>query len=188
MNKTKKTIFKAAIKTFSVYGYDGATMDQIASEAGVAKGTLYYHFKSKEEIFKYIIEEGMNLTKERLHEVVNAETNSIYKIKAVCKIQLSLVCENRDFFKVIMSQLWGQESRQLELREGINKYIIDIEKYVKEAMENGYIKKGESSFIAYTIFGMLCSAAIYELINKDKANIDELVDNIMNYILKGIEV
>ncbi|MPM64998.1 hypothetical protein SDC9_111890 [bioreactor metagenome] len=45
MNKTKMTIFEAAIKTFSNSGYNGTTMDQVAEAAGVAKGTLYYHFK-----------------------------------------------------------------------------------------------------------------------------------------------
>jgi AcrR family transcriptional regulator len=49
MNKTKNTIFEAAIKVFSSNGYNGATMDDIALNAGVAKGTLYYHFKSKKK-------------------------------------------------------------------------------------------------------------------------------------------
>lgn len=186
MNKTKRAIFESAIKVLSIYGYDGATMDEIASQAGVAKGTLYYHFKSKEEIFKYIIEEGMNLIKNRIEDVVKREENSILKLKALCKVQLSLVYDNRDFFKVIMSQLWGQELRQLQLRDSIQQYIKDIEKYLEEAMMDGFIKNGEKSFMAYTIFGMLCSAAVYELI-EDKDNIDEVVDNLMNYILRGIE-
>lgn len=187
MNKTKRSIFESAIKVFSIYGYDGATMDEIAAEAGVAKGTLYYHFKSKEEIFRYIIEEGMKLISSRIEEVVKQESDSISKLKALCKVQLSLVYDNRNFFKVIMSQLWGQELRQLQLRESIEQYIKDIEEYLEEAMKDGFIKNGDKSFMAYTIFGMLCSAAVYELINEDKNNIDEVVDNLMNYILRGIE-
>ena len=61
MNKTKRAIFDAAIKIFSTNGYEGATMDDMAQAAGVAKGTLYYYFKSKEEIFKYIITEGVEV-------------------------------------------------------------------------------------------------------------------------------
>ncbi|KAJ50812.1 AcrR family transcriptional regulator [Clostridium tetanomorphum] len=187
MNKTKGTIFESAIKVFSIYGYDGATMDEIASQAGVAKGTLYYHFKSKEEIFKYIIQRGMDLIKQRVDEVVKEKDNSIEKLKAVCKVQLSMVYENRDFFKVIMSQLWGQELRQLQLRENIQQFIQDIESYLQEAIKDGFIRKGEKSFMAYSMFGMLCSAAVYELINENHYNIDEVVENLMNYILKGIE-
>lgn len=187
MSKTKRAIFEAAIKIFSTNGYDGATMDDMAQEAGVAKGTLYYHFKSKEEIFKYIITEGVEVIKEEIAETAEKEKDALSKLKALCRLQLNLVYEKRDFFKVIMSQLWGQEGRQLELRDIIDNYLYSIEKYIKQAMDAGVIKKGEPYFMAYIFFGLLCSAAVYELINKDKSNIDEVSESLMMYILHGIE-
>jgi AcrR family transcriptional regulator len=83
MNNTKDIIFKSAVKIFSNNGYNGATMDAIAADAGVAKGTLYYHFKSKEKIFKYIVLEGMNIIKKEIEEVANKEQNSLSKIKGI---------------------------------------------------------------------------------------------------------
>lgn len=187
LNNTKKAIFDSAIKIFSKDGYDGATMDDVASNAGVAKGTLYYHFKSKEEIFKYIIKEGMNLIKEKIDYETSKVDSSIAKLKVVCKVQLCLVNDNRDFFKVVMSQLWGQEIRQLELRKVVGDYIDNIKQYLDEAMQDGVIKKGNSSFMAYTVFGTICSATIYELINRDIESLDKLIDNLMNYMMFGIE-
>lgn len=187
MNKTKRAIFDSAIKVFSNNGYEGATMDEIASNAGVAKGTLYYYFKSKEEIFKYIITEGMGVIREQLEEEAQKFQDSLSKIKALCRVQLNLVYQNRDFFKVIMSQIWGQEIRQMELRKSIEEYISYIEQYLKEAVDEGTIKKGETSFMAYTFFGTVCSAAVYELINKNTGDIDGIIDNMTSYILTGIE-
>lgn len=187
MNKTKKVIFQSAIKIFSISGYNGATMDDIALNAGVAKGTLYYHFKSKEEIFNYIITEGMNVIKEEMEEATAREEDVLMKLRTMCKVQLKLVYENKDFFKVIMSQLWGQELRQLELRKSIEEYIQTIEGYLKEAMKHGVVKKGKSSFMAYMLFGTLCSSAVYEVINSDNTDIDELIDSLMSYVLTGIE-
>lgn len=187
MNNTKRAIFEAAIKIFSTNGFEGATMDDMAQEAGVAKGTLYYYFKSKEELFKFIITEGMELIGEQLNEAAEKEENSLDKLKSLCTLQLNLVYEKRDFFKVVMSQLWGQEVRQFELREAINKYILKVESYLKQAMEDGIIKKDDAYFMAYTFFGALCSAAIYELINNGKSSIDEITDKIMSYMLHGIQ-
>jgi AcrR family transcriptional regulator len=187
VNKTKRAIFDSAIKVFSNNGYEGATMDEIASNAGVAKGTLYYYFKSKEEIFKYIITEGMNVIREQLEEEAQKFQDSLSKIKVLCRVQLNLVYQNRDFFKVIMSQIWGQEIRQMELRKSIEEYISYIEQYLKAAVDEGSVKKGETSFMAYTFFGTVCSAAVYELINKNIGNIDEIIDNMTSYILTGIE-
>jgi Transcriptional regulator len=56
---TKERIFQAALQTFAQHGYEGARMDKIAAEVGINKASLYFHFKSKEEIFhelfQYII-------------------------------------------------------------------------------------------------------------------------------------
>ncbi|MCM8711580.1 TetR/AcrR family transcriptional regulator [Clostridium sp. SYSU_GA19001] len=188
MNKTKKVIFETAIKEFSQNGYSGATMDNIAESAGVAKGTLYYHFKSKEEIFKYIITAGMGLMNEEVKNAADSQEDILNKLRAICKVQLEMVHRNRDFFKVVMSQLWGQELRHLELRESIKRYISVIETYLNEAMEKGVIKKGEPSFFSYAFFGTLCSAAVYELINNDLNNVDDVIESLMEYVLKGIQL
>ncbi|WP_026883085.1 TetR/AcrR family transcriptional regulator [Clostridium akagii] len=188
MNKTKNAIFEAAIKIFSNRGYTGATMDEIAISAGVAKGTLYYHFKSKEEIFKYIVSEGMNIIREQIDTVTKVEEGPVEKLRAICKVQLGMVYNNRDFFKVVMSQLWGQELRQSELRAAIRDYINHIENYLKEAIKVGYIKEAETSFMAYTFFGTMCSAAVFELINGENSDVDEVIEKVMSYILHGLSV
>lgn len=187
MGNTKRIIFESAMKVFSKNGYSGATMDSIAADAGVAKGTLYYHFKSKEEIFKYIIEEGMNIIRKNIEEESKNEKNPLNKIKIVCKVQWGLVYENRDFFKVVMSQLWGQEIRQLELRECVRKYVVYIQSYLDDAMEKGYIKKCDSSFLAYDLFGTICSVVVYELINGKDKNLNRMIDNLRDRILNGIK-
>ncbi|EDK32129.1 TetR/AcrR family transcriptional regulator [Clostridium kluyveri] len=187
MNNTKRIIFESAIKIFSKNGYNGATMDAIAADASVAKGTLYYHFKSKEEIFKYIVEKGMNVLIEKIEIDSKKEKNALDKIKILCKAQWGLVYENRDFIKVVMSQLWGQEIRQLELREYIRSYIIYIQNYLKQCMKEGSIKKCDSLFLAYTLFGTICSVAVYELLNEDKKDLDDMIENLMSHILDGIK-
>ncbi|QAA30331.1 TetR/AcrR family transcriptional regulator [Clostridium manihotivorum] len=188
MNKTKRIIFEAAISIFSKAGYNGATMDEIALEAGVAKGTLYYHFKSKEEIFNFIITEGINLMHEEIDQVKDLEGDALFKLKEVCKIQLSFLYKNKEFFKVIMSQLWGQELRQFELRNQLQKYVYSIEVYIKEASDTGLIRKGDTSFLAYAFFGSLISAAIYEILNIDKINLENIIDNLIDYNFRGLQI
>jgi TetR/AcrR family transcriptional regulator len=188
MNNTKNTIFEAALKVFSENGFDGATMDSIALNAGVAKGTLYYHFKSKEEIFTYIITEGMKILKDQIYEATNEEVLPIEKLKVICRIQLNMVYRNRDFFKVIMSQLWGKEVRQSELRKVMGDYIKFLEGFIKEAIDAKCIREGQATFIAYSLFGNLCSAAVYELINKDEEVLEEVEEKLIFYVFNGINI
>ena len=48
MNKTKRKIFETSMKLFAEKGYDATSIEEITATVGVAKGTLYYHFSSKE--------------------------------------------------------------------------------------------------------------------------------------------
>ena len=139
MKNTKQIIMAAAVKEISEKGYLGATMDGIASNAGVAKGTLYYHFKTKEELFNFIVNEGLSLIEKDIEKAVSKEEGIINKFKRLCFMQLKIIYDNRDFFKVIMSQLWGIEIRQTELREAVKEYVSFVEKYIKEAMEEKII-------------------------------------------------
>ena len=61
MNKTKRKIFETSMKLFAEKGYDATSIEEITATVGVAKGTLYYHFSSKEEIFNFLVEEGIKL-------------------------------------------------------------------------------------------------------------------------------
>ena len=63
MNKTKRKIFETSMQLFAQKGYDATSVEEITATVGVAKGTLYYHFSSKEEIFQFLIEEGVKLLK-----------------------------------------------------------------------------------------------------------------------------
>lgn len=188
MNKTKKTIFEAAIKVFSISGYNSATMDEVASVAGVAKGTLYYHFKSKEEIFKFIISQGMNVIKDEINEATSKEEDSIEKLKVLCKVQLSLIYRHKELFKVIMSQIWGQEDRQLELRAIIQDYMEDISKFFKEAIDKNVIESGNPQLLAYAFFGTLTSVSVYELIHQNDEDVNVITERLMNYIMNGIKI
>ena len=95
------------------------SVDEIASKANVAKGTLYYNFKSKEEIFNFVISKGLEIWHEKLTNIENLEDEPIEKLKKLFKMQFELLYENRAFFKMVMSQLWGKETRQDELRNKI---------------------------------------------------------------------
>lgn len=188
MNKTKNLIFESAIKIFSESGYRGATMDDIAANAGLAKGTLYYHFESKEEIFNFIVEEGLQILQNQVNEVQNINIGPIEKLIKICRIQLTFLYGYTNFFKVVMSQLWGNESRQDELRQKIRKYINEIQINIEIAMENGQIEKGDTELIAFQFFGSLCSSAIYESIHIEKISLENIIDNTIKFTLKGLGI
>ena len=123
MNRTKRKIFNVAMKLFSEKGYDATSVEEITATVGVAKGTLYYHFSSKEEIYNFLIEEGMKLLHNSIEIKTENLTDPILKLKAVIIIQLKVIMKYNEFITILLSQIWGNEQRHQQSRKYIDEYI-----------------------------------------------------------------
>lgn len=181
MNKTKKAIFNAAIKVFSIEGYDSATVDEIASEAGVAKGTLYYNFQGKEEIFKFVIDEGMKLIKNEVLDAIKDIDDPLEKLKISAKVQLRYVYNNKEFFRVIMSQIWGDKNRHQEMRQEIRR-LVNINSNRINDITKGKADKDVLEVLGCCFIGVLFSSALYEILYDNQYSENYIVDRFMDYI------
>ncbi|MEJ2594025.1 MAG: helix-turn-helix domain containing protein [bacterium] len=69
IDPTREKILKVAARIFGKYGFQKTTMDEIARTAHKAKGSIYYYFRSKEELFLAVVSKEMNELREALLEV-----------------------------------------------------------------------------------------------------------------------
>lgn len=148
MNKTKRKIFEASMELFAKKGYEATSVEEITSVVGVAKGTLYYHFSTKEEIFYFLVEEGMKLLKNSIDIKTSNLEKSLDKLKAIILIQIKVIKKYENFISIILSQIWGQEPRNKKCREYVFEYITMIENIVREGIEKQELVEGDSSVIA----------------------------------------
>lgn len=187
MNRTKRKIFETAMELFAQKGYDGTSVEEITSVVGIAKGTLYYHFSSKEEIFNFLIDEGMKLLRNSIEIKTSKYNNTIDKIKAVILIQIKIIVKYESLITLVISQMWGKEERHLRCRECVYDYIKIIENIVKEGIEKGEIYDGNPEAIASGIFGFTCSSLIYKLKTEKEIDIQEMYNDFSNYAIKGLK-
>ena len=54
--ETRARILEAAVKQFSIYGYNQASVDNICEQAGVSKGAFYHHFQTKQDVFLALLD------------------------------------------------------------------------------------------------------------------------------------
>ena len=182
MNKTKRKIFETSMKLFAEKGYDATSIEDITATVGVAKGTLYYHFSSKEEIFNFLIEEGIKL----LQNSVSKHNNYIDKIKAIVLIQIKIVAKYENIITILLSQFWGTKERNKKCQDLVYQYIGQIEKIVQEGIEKGEIKKGDTRAIASEIYGLICSTLVYQKRERENMNIMQLYHEYENTVINGL--
>ena len=148
MNKTKRKIFETSMKLFAEKGYDATSIEEITATVGVAKGTLYYHFASKEEIFNFLVSEGVKLLQNSVDIKTSKYHSYIDKLKAIILIQIKVIVKYENLMTIVLSQVWGTEKRNNRCREYVFEYIKTIEEIVRKGIEKGEITQGNPEIIA----------------------------------------
>ena len=187
MNKTKRKIFEISMKLFAEKGYDATSIEDITETVGVAKGTLYYHFTSKEEIFDFLVEEGIKLLQNSVDIKIAKYSNYLDKIKAIVLIQIKIVNKYEDLISIILTQLWGKEKRNKKCQKLIYDYIDKIEEIVKTGMSKGHIKGDDPKIIATEIYGLICSTLVYKIREREKFDISAMYNTFESTIIKGLK-
>lgn len=187
MNKTKRKIFETSMKLFAEKGYDATSIEDITETVGVAKGTLYYHFTSKEEIFDFLVEEGIKLLQNSVDIKVAKYANYLDKIKAIVLIQIKIVNKYEDLINIILTQLWGKEKRNQKCQKLIYDYIDKIEDIVNIGISKEQIKGNDAKIIATEIYGLICSTLVYKMREREKFDISEIYNAFESTIIKGLK-
>lgn len=188
MNKTKRKIFETSMKLFAEKGYEATSIEEITATVGVAKGTLYYHFSSKEEIFNFLVEEGIKLLQNSIDIKTAKRNNYIDKIKAIVLIQIKIVSKYEDIITILLSQFWGNENRNKKCQNQVFEYIDKIEKIVQEGIRKEEIKKGDPRIIASEIYGLICSTLIYKKRENTEIDVMKLYHEYENTVINGLRI
>ncbi len=188
MNKTKRKIFETSMKLFAEKGYDATSIEEITATVGVAKGTLYYHFSSKEEIFNFLVEEGIKLLQNSICIKTSKYKNYIDKVKAIVLIEIKIVQKYENLITILLSQFYGKETRNQKCQMHVYEYIEQIEEIVKEGINKGEIKQGDPKAIASEIYGLICSTLVYKLRNQDNFDISKIYKEFERTVIEGLKI
>ncbi len=99
----KQSIMQAALKLFQEKGPEVAKMEDIASEAGFGRATLYYYFPSKEDVFTYIFETGWTRLWASIEEIVEREETPRQKFMNILHEVANVVMDDRALFAFLFS-------------------------------------------------------------------------------------
>lgn len=105
--RTKQLIVDAAVRVAAQHGISGASMDQIAETAGVAKGSLYYNFASKDAIFEEVMRRGFEKLGAAIDEAREGAAGDPSQLpRAVAAATLETLRGNLDLAKLMASEVF----------------------------------------------------------------------------------
>lgn len=186
MNRTKRKIFEISMDLFANKGYDATSIEEITSVVGIAKGTLYYHFSSKEEILEFLISEGIKLLKHSLELKSKMANTFEEKINAIILVEIKVVDRYENLINLIMNEFCGNSRRNKMCRECVYDCVNVIESVLKEAVENRDINACDTNAIAFEIFGIICSGVMFRYQKNGNINLVDISKKYSDVILNGI--
>ncbi len=186
MNKTKRILFKTAIKLFAEKGYENTGIEEITAVAGFAKGALYYHFDTKEDLFDLMLEEGAKLLNNSIDLKFRHCENALDKIKAILLVEVKTIINYEDFITVVINNTLGDTSRTRKCQKAVNNYVHRIEEVIREGIDEGIFYDKDAEAIAYGIFGVTFSSLLYRLKQDRKVTAEQIYDGYIGTVVRGI--
>ncbi|GGZ54221.1 MULTISPECIES: TetR/AcrR family transcriptional regulator [Streptomyces] len=163
---TRAKLYEAAVTLIAEQGFSATTVDEIAERAGVAKGTVYYNFKSKTELFEELLRYGVGLLTASLQSAADDTAarggTKVEALDEMIRAGLAFIDRYPAFTQLFVAELWrtnrAWQSTLLVVRQ---QAVAVVETVLREAVENGELSEEiDIPLTAAALVGMVLVAAL----------------------------
>ena len=194
----KELILKAAKNVFFEHGFDGTSMDLIAREVELSKGTLYLYFKSKDSLYLSLLVEGMDILTDTFTNVLDETTTGWEEgLRALGKAYYRYSVEYEQFFHINFRFQHGElkvdESDALYAKcfDKGYKCLGFLSKCIQEGIDAGDVKKQDPMEIAVMLWGSLTGIILLHGRRRHKKfmpdSIDSLMEKSIDILVEGVK-
>lgn len=202
--RRRQNIIDAAEKVIFARGLEQATMEEIAEEAELSKGTLYLYFKNKNELYMAICERGSNILNSRFSKIFAGNYTGIEIIRKMGEIYLEFVKSHSDYFRAFRYYESIHDLEELEMsevaqmcEENKRQAMALMVRALQIGMQDGTIRNNYdpkelalmiwASTRGITMIGHIKQAGHhFKMLDEMEINMDSLFENFLNMIGEGI--
>ena len=124
--ETRSRILEAAVNVFASKGYHDTKVDDIVSQSQTSKGSFYFYFPSKQDIFLALVDTFANLLESRLRERLSTEPSGTARVNAALQVCLETFGQYRSLAKIALVQATGLGAAFEQKRQAVNQRFIEI--------------------------------------------------------------
>lgn len=181
-------LFEAATRRFGEDGYSESTMDSIAEEAGVSKGTLYYYFDSKEELFLELLRNWLEKF-DRYWDDLTDQSSPVEELTEFHKTMISTVEETASLGK-LMLEFWANASRKKKIEELLNdmlaKYRRRTARLIEEGIEEGTFRQVDPWEASSALVAAYDGLWFHWLLDPDSFQLDRAGKELITNFIRGL--
>jgi TetR/AcrR family fatty acid metabolism transcriptional regulator len=181
-------IIDAAIRVFARNGYYNSRVSDIAREAGVASGTIYLYFRTKDEILVTLFRHKMATWLEFLRQAIANEPDPVAKLRRLITLHFTILEEHPDLAEVVQVELrQGQKFLRGEAAHEVTAYFALIGSVLEEGMTAGVIRPDLPVKVATKmLFGAMDQMATSWVLGKRGYRLTDTANAVADIFLNGV--
>lgn len=185
-------LLTAARRVFGGHGFEAATMEAIADEAKVAKGTIYLYFQSKQAIYDATFQDGMDELQRLSSERIAAAGNNLKQaIHAFVSARVNFLQGNPDCYRIYITEktrhLTGQLPRRNPCRSSLETQTRELEEVFARAVASGEVRAVDPVAAATAVFDITRGMVGRRLLSGATTSEDEDINFITDLIWSGLQ-
>ena len=185
----REAILRSATHVFARKGFFNSKVSDIAAEAGIADGTVYLYFKSKDEILHYIFDRAMaDFIAEGKRELENID-RPVERLRRIAELHLERLGTDRDLAIVFQVELRGSTKFMEEFSAaGFAEYLALIRSTFEEGQHAGIFRADlNAKVVAKILFGALDEMATNWILSKRRYKLAPMADQVLDIFLNGVK-
>jgi AcrR family transcriptional regulator len=187
----RDAVIRESTKLFLANGFRGTTVQEITDAVGIGRGTLYYYFKSKDEILERVIRAFSKEFLDGLIEAVNdCEGNFIAKYRTFHKYATEVARDHRELalvFNALLNEIVGSgRAVEAEVKAIYEKYRSFLESMLEDGKKDGsVVDTVDTGLYAHLIIASHTGMLVQWFVNGDLLDVGPFVRTFRDVILRG---
>ncbi|PHQ68287.1 MAG: TetR family transcriptional regulator [Robiginitomaculum sp.] len=183
--RTRDKILKAAASEFGSKGYHETGITDITKTAGVALGTFYTYYKSKEVVFRALVSHMGELTREWIAKRIAGAPDRLTAERMGIAAFIEFAREHKDLYRIIMEAQFVAKDSYIEY------YTVFAESYARnlaDAADKGEIRSGHDEERAWALIGMSVFLGLKYGVWDESRDPDDIADAIGDLLENGLGI
>jgi len=184
----REAILRSAVKVFARKGYFNSKVADIAGDAGIADGTVYLYFKSKDEILHSIFDQAMEIFIAEGQREIADLTKPEDRLRRIAELHLERLGADRDLAIVFQVELRGSIKFMQEFSAaGFADYLDIIKKTIDDGQRSGAFRTDVKPIVAAKIlYGALDEMVTNWILSKKKYDLSPMAEQVLKTFLGGM--
>lgn len=187
-DERRAQIMQAALACFTRKGYNNTTMDDIVAESGLSKGSLYWYFKSKDDLFAAAIMSLLMDIGQEVFAALEQCATASDKLRAMAQSMVDFCKEAEGFFSLVL-EFWVSSSRREEAGQLWGDMLVQYKDIVvgiiEEGIRNGEFKAVDAEQLVWAIMAAYDGLAVYITLVPDM-DLDQVSQVFIETLLSGL--